>query len=343
MALQSPTHPTSAWQEIKQIWTDNHWLIAVSGWLLGILTVPALMQLRVDPLGFMNNLVPEAVGILFTVLILERLAQRREEEREREEMRQRIIREMSTRDNATARRAAREATERGMLADGSLRGAFLPEAHMEAVDMSGADLRGASLWHADLSHARLARVNLERASLERAEIDNAFMYRTNLRSAFLQEANLADSDLDEADLQGANLRDANLAGVDFRETNLCGAFLYGANLVGANLDGTQFDDTTVLRTQKSSDVTNMCSPFMTLTGHRTLISAATPTRITRTSGSRTISDANSKGANRTGSSFRKNAPTPPNQHAGECAPAHALPYTNKNFRSRVRTTDSNPL
>ena len=246
MVTHAEMTETTRWDEISEIWRGNVWLLVLAGWFAGILTVQGFQMLGADAFGFLNNLVPEAVGIVFTVVILERFAERREQEREREEIRQRLIREMGSRDNATARRAAREANERGMVEDGSLRRAILTEASMEEVDLSGGDFESASLWLADLSRARLARANFENASLERTELDDAFLYRANLKNTFLQEATLENADLDEANLTGAHLREANLEKANLQDATLYGAFLYRANLLNAYLNGAKFDEKTVL-------------------------------------------------------------------------------------------------
>jgi hypothetical protein len=241
-----PTQKKTFWRAIKVIWKDNYLLVAIAGWLFGLVTMPTLQRLGTDTTKLMHDLVPETIGILFTVLILERLAKGREAEQEAREIRQRIVREMASQDNPTARRAAREATERGLLANGSLRGAYLPEAHLEDVDLGGADLQEARLWRADLQRARLVRIDLQKASLERAKLGGSFLYRAQLQKTYLQEANLQGAELNEANLQGSNLKEANLCGADLQEANLAGTFLYRANLLDAQLEKVTFDENMVL-------------------------------------------------------------------------------------------------
>lgn len=252
-----PTHTTPPKETLRNrvsaFLNNSSVLLIIAGWCLGVVSYPLLQRIAdsfvVGNTRFNNilyDLVPETIGILFTVFILERFARQREEVREKEEIKQRIIREMSTRDNATARRAAREARERGLLEDGSLRQALLPEAKMEEVNLTGADLYGAMLWVADLSRAKLSRINLRDASLERSQLDDAYLYRGNLQNAFLVEADLARAMLDECNLQGANLKEANLEDADMHEVDLRGAFLVGANLSGAKLKNALFNENTIL-------------------------------------------------------------------------------------------------
>jgi hypothetical protein len=70
--MTTPLAEPKRWQEIATIWKDNRWLYIVAGLLLGVLVTPALQQITGDLNALIGNLVPEAVGIVFTVLKIAR-------------------------------------------------------------------------------------------------------------------------------------------------------------------------------------------------------------------------------------------------------------------------------
>src|SRR5687767_7530723 len=70
------------WQEIKDIWKQNQWLYAVAGFFAGLLALPFLQIVRTDFFAFLQEFVPEAAGIGFTVFIVDRIYRRRDEKRE---------------------------------------------------------------------------------------------------------------------------------------------------------------------------------------------------------------------------------------------------------------------
>lgn len=70
MVQATQTLPNKRWQEITKVWQDNRWLFVVAGWLLGLITFPATQRMNIDLFALLHDLVPETVGILFTVLIL---------------------------------------------------------------------------------------------------------------------------------------------------------------------------------------------------------------------------------------------------------------------------------
>lgn len=194
------------WQEITTIWKDNRWLYIIAGLLLGILVTPALEQITGNLNELIGNLVPEAIGIVFTVLILDRLASNRATE----ELKKRLVREAGSQSNETAKAAID-----WMRAEGWL-----------TIDDDIQLLKGANLSEA----------NLEGANLRYAHLQDSYLFMANLQSARLRFANL----------QGANLQAAYLEGADLRDTNLEGANLELGNLKGASFGGANFDEKTIL-------------------------------------------------------------------------------------------------
>ena len=162
------------------------------------------------------NVGAEMASIAVTILIIDKLNQRRDTRQERE----RLIRHMASIHPITALQAVEDLRLLGWLEDGSLKNVPLRRAALQGVDLVRANLEGVYLLDANLEGARLLGTNLK----------NADMFQANLKSAVLQDANLVQVNLARARLQGADLRRANLS-----RANLTGADLQGANLEGANL------------------------------------------------------------------------------------------------------------
>ena len=114
----------------------------------------------------------------------------------------------------------------------SLWHAYLFRADLHGADLSRVQLGGAILSEADLSYA-----DLSYASLTGTALNNAYLYKGNLRCAILKSAHLIGADLTEADLTGAFLKEADLTGACFIKADLTGANLTGVDLIGATLKG----------------------------------------------------------------------------------------------------------
>jgi hypothetical protein len=224
------------WQEILVIWQDNRWLFTVAGWLLGMLTLPLLQYISLDISNLLTNLVPEAIGIVFTVLILDRLA----ENRAREQLQTRLIQEARSQSNETAKAAVDWMNAEGWLKRDSqvalLKGANLTNAKLGDADLRQADLQHTDFWRASLQHAHLRYANLQYANLNDA----------NLRDAHLRYTSLQHAAMNNASLQHAYCEYANLQHADLTKANLKAATLYRASLRHAKLDDSQFDEKTIL-------------------------------------------------------------------------------------------------
>lgn len=164
---------------LRRFWTEGELAYIVGGFALGLLTRSVIDQLASDGIiGFLADLVPEGVGILFTVLFIDRLNDRREARRREEDTKERLIREAGSASNIVAKAAISELYRRDWLQG---------EAGL---------LAGERLHYADLREANLYYANLRRADLRRAD---------------LRGADLVGADLTGADLRGANLQGAKLA------------------------------------------------------------------------------------------------------------------------------------
>lgn len=158
---------------------------------------------------FYANLGAELASIAVTVLIIDRLHERRE----RESRTERLVWELSSKDNRTALYAAEMLRADGLLGDGTLR----------HTDLKYANLADALLPEADLHAAYLSFAVLTGADLRGADLSEAILREANLQNALLIDAELGGAKLLNADLSGANLHGVRLAG-----TNLSGARLDGA-------------------------------------------------------------------------------------------------------------------
>lgn len=185
---------------------------------VGYVVLHVLKRNSVIITDFYANVATEMLSIAVTVLIIDRLYQRRSK---REEVR-RVCRQMASPDEQFAREAVRLAIEEQWFSDGSMVGA----------DLGGVLLQDAYLWEANLEGAKLRKANLKGAELAGANLQGVDLEGANLKGANLQSANLQGS-VCGANLKGADLRNAYLKGTDLRGANLEGADLQGANLEGA--------------------------------------------------------------------------------------------------------------
>ena len=240
------------WQEIVAIWQDNRWLFALSGWLLGLVTMGAWQRVNVDVLALLHDLVPEAVGIVFTVLILERFAAYRTV-RERKAIRIAQvkhpsndfavnalveIKEQGWWDDMRNHYCVKEGSQKGRVALSAVKwagGVDLSQVNLQNADLFSANLEAANLQKANLEAANLVRTNLQHANLSETDMRQTNLCEANLQHAILFQSQLQVSDLSVAQLQSANLMFAKLQDTSFGNANLQYANLWEANLQGADL------------------------------------------------------------------------------------------------------------
>jgi hypothetical protein len=244
------------WQEIRGIHREYRFFYQIGGGLLlvviGVLIGGTLFS--TDPDGYKANLYTDALSVLVTVLVLDRLAERRRIL----DIQERLIMVAGGQSNETAKRAIDELRHRGWLegADGLLRkvrlwnaklqGADLRNANLSGTDMQEASLERAILRGAKLERAMLPFTKLEGADLREANLQGAVLFKADLKVANLWRANCQAAYLDRANLRQAilaetNFQDSNLAETDFRMANL-----RGSNFRGAILEKARFDEETVL-------------------------------------------------------------------------------------------------
>ncbi|HEX2619651.1 MAG TPA: pentapeptide repeat-containing protein [Phototrophicaceae bacterium] len=197
--------------------------------------------------SYWTNVYMTLIGVLITVLVLDRRAERRDRLREERELKTQLVRDASSIVNDVAVNAVHQMKKRGWLDGdkGLLAGVDLSRANLQGVDLTKANLQKANLNNTNLSladlrnvnlqGANLRNVNLQGADLSKLELQGLHLEDANLQEANLLEANLQEAYLGAADLQKANLQDANLQGANLRKANLQEAYLGLANLQRAIL------------------------------------------------------------------------------------------------------------
>lgn len=155
-----------------------------------------------------TNLGAELTSIAITVLIIDKLAQRREAVNEVE----RLIREMGSKDSGTALRAVEELRARNALSDGSLVRADFKYANLEGADLSGADLRGAYMSFAVLRDCDLRDADLRGATLREADLENGLLLNVRLDESHCHKANLSNARMHGASMRGADMRRVSFSG-----------------------------------------------------------------------------------------------------------------------------------
>ncbi|QPC83973.1 pentapeptide repeat-containing protein [Phototrophicus methaneseepsis] len=164
----------------RQGWAELLYLVV--GIVLGLL-INTLLE-SVGPPNYhdlLRDLLPEAVGITFTVLILDRLNAAREER----QLKDQLIRRAHSRYNHTALEAIEDMRVLGYLEDGLL---------------AARELRGSN-WHS---------ANLYKADLEECDLTNAVLKKADFVYANLKGAKVAEQQLMHTEtMYGATMPDGS--------------------------------------------------------------------------------------------------------------------------------------
>lgn len=157
---------------IRILWRENEWIYLIVGLVVGMLLPHFFDAIQANTINaFLANLVPEAVGIFFTVLIIDRLDSIREEQ----VIKDQLVRRLQSRYNHTALQAVEELRVLGYLEDGTLRnrnlrGSSWEDANMYMANLEGSDLGNAVLERADFVFANLKDVNVTDEQLVKADV-----------------------------------------------------------------------------------------------------------------------------------------------------------------------------
>ena len=259
---------------IVEMWRGDGRLYAIAGLIvglvLGVIILPAIAALDNGEAAqaFLNDLAPEAVGILVTVFGIDQLNRRRSKREAEEALKQQLVMDAASISNEVAKNAVHQLWrkewlhgENGLLRNANLTAASLQGAVLMNANLQGADLRTANLQDTNLRGTNLQGADLTGANLEGANLNNANLQAANLWEANLQGANLTyvdfqratlihaklqGADLWHADLRGADLSRAQMQDAKLDDTNLSGACLAHANLQGVEFSGANIDQTTQL-------------------------------------------------------------------------------------------------
>ena len=235
MRVTQTTLPQTRWQEIEKLWKDNRWLYVLAGILMGIISVPAIEQITGDLNTLIGNLVPETIGIIFTVLILNRVA----DNRAKDELKHQLLEDLKSTSIAPAVNALARLRRENWLNHKDFVGKDFQRANWEGAYIGRLSFEGANLNDINLKNASSFDGEKDQfLNFKDAYLDGANLQEANLRGAHLEGTNLRDTNLQEANLRDANLQDANLSGANLQNADLRDANLQRANLVLAHLEGT---------------------------------------------------------------------------------------------------------
>ncbi len=252
----------SRWDKIQRVWKNNQLLYGVVGFLLGLVFFPIIQALSNDLINFLDNLSAEVIGIVFTVVFIDRIYQYREDQRHKST----LLRELGDTANVTVRKAWRELKDMKLHTDGTLQGISLVNANLSNINMSTADFKKTALNDADLSYSHLVETDFSKAEMIRAKLDNtnlkrskfkkAIMSKVKIRNAIgigvdfisarLKYANFNDSQFTKCNFKDARLREASIQNAQFIECNMQNTNLYKANLSGTQFINVTFDQNTTL-------------------------------------------------------------------------------------------------
>jgi hypothetical protein len=171
-------NPVQYQTRIRRVIASIEWLVLLVGIFIGLLLPQLIVQLQGNVIGeFLANLVPEAVGIAFTVAILDRLNQSRQERQTIEQ----LVRRAHSRHNHTALAAIEELRIMGALQDGALIGMELRGSNWRDANLYQADLRNVDLRNADLFEADLVEANLTGAIVSDEQLASCdIMYQATM-------------------------------------------------------------------------------------------------------------------------------------------------------------------
>lgn len=211
-------------------------LFLVAGLMLGLLVFPLLYYISTDVMGLLLNLVPEALGIIFTVILIDRLYRNHEER----QLKKRLLEQLGSRVNAVAIAAAEELWANDWWSDGSLRGANLYRADLRGVDFGKADLTNVKFEHPRYGKAMFDETSILPDETTWSKDSDLEIFTNPTHTRYWRGYGLSNKDYRGMNFAGANLRGADLRGSDLRGANLAKADLRGSRMEGAKLNGADF-------------------------------------------------------------------------------------------------------
>jgi len=186
--------------------------------------------------GFSSNILVEAHGMLFDILIIgillfwlnqngEIRQQIRTYQNEIDDFRLWRSEEAAFRTVGNIRRLNRHKVFEINLAN----------CHLQKTNLSYVNLTGSNLNSANISNCSLIEINLDNARLNQTNLENSNLNGSMLRGTYANGANFQDAYLIKAQMENAFLIKSNFKNAFLMEANLQGSYLMGAELDHASL------------------------------------------------------------------------------------------------------------
>jgi uncharacterized protein YjbI with pentapeptide repeats len=180
---------------------------------------------------YINNIIVEAHGLFFDLLVLGVLIsiyERRRHRKEAIERNENLIDDFRGWDEKEATFRIVGAIKRLnklKVTKINLKNCFLNNAHMGGLNLQGANLhlasfKGALLWTTNFQGAEIICANFENADLRNADFKNASLLTSIFSGAQLTNVNFEGSDLRGANFTGADLRGCNLKNACLKWTSI---------------------------------------------------------------------------------------------------------------------------
>lgn len=245
-------------QEIREIHQDYSTFYRIFGGIGLVLVGVVIGAVMFSGDGYFTNLYTEGMSVLLTIVVLNYLAERRDNIRREMEIKEQLLRDVASTVNATARSAVDQMRKRDWhIGEGALmRNVDLHEANLENTDLREFDLSGTDFRRANLSNARLRYTNLKGCDFRRAWMHRVNLIESDLRDTQMRLAKLDEARLGSADLSGLELSNTSLVKARLTNSKLCGAFLFEADLTGADLRAADFTDADMRRTRMDDVICN---------------------------------------------------------------------------------------
>ena len=250
------------WQEIQEIWMNNRWLYFMSGIIFGVILMPAI-QLIGNSSEIIHSLTPEAIGIFFTVFIVERLASNRS----REELIERLHVDLLSISNDKVISALDRLRYEGRFNPDFLSGKDATRTNWTNAFIGGINFQNSRLHEAIFDNvtnieigevdsleywirADFRKSSLAGASFKKAQISECDFRHCHANSAKFNNADMTDTRFEYAQLNRCDFSNTDLYGTIFeyanlKESNFSSTFLQHAFFTGANLLRATFDDAVI--------------------------------------------------------------------------------------------------
>jgi len=230
------------------------WVLILVAILVVGLSIPYYLT---DFQGFLRNLLAEAHGSIFDIIIigililwLNQKGQKRQQIRayidEIDDFRLWESEEAAFRTVGNIKRLNRHEIYNINLVNCHLAKTNLNFVKLEEANLNNANISNSNLMEANLDSARLNQTNLENSNLNQVNLNNAFASGAIFKDANLIKANLKNAYLIKANFQNAFLMEANLNGTNVSGVNFENANLYKADL--RNAEGLTIDQLENVRT-----------------------------------------------------------------------------------------------